>query len=452
MYKKVNKIHFVGIGGIGMSSLAHLLIKAQYQVTGSDLSFNENIKNLELLGVKCFIDHREENIQNAELLVYSSAILNNNPELIAARKKNIPTIPRAEMLAEMMRLKYGIAVAGAHGKTTTTSMIAQVLEHAGLDPTAVVGGKMHNFNGLNAKVGNGEFMVVEADESDGSFNRLSPSIAIVTNIDKEHLDYYKTMENLSAAFYTFVEKVPFYGLSVLCGDDVFIKEFIHKISRRKMTYGIEKQNDYRILSYKPNTAGSVSVIETPTSVETIQLKIPGIHNVLNACAALVVSDELCIARSTTIEGLSNFDGVARRFQIKGEIKGVTFIDDYAHHPTEIERTLKAASEKYPHSKIHVLFQPHRYTRTLELESEFLEAFHSCHELAIVPIYSAGEKPIDGVDSKMLSQKISKKGDFNCEYVENPLEHIHFWLKNTNPNDIILTLGAGDLPKLYKELF
>jgi UDP-N-acetylmuramate--alanine ligase len=276
MYKKVNTIHLVGIGGIGMSSLAHLLLKAQYQVSGSDLASNENIKNLEALGVKCFLEHKEENIQKAELLVYSSAISNQNPELIAAKKKNIPTIPRAEMLAEMMRLKYGIAVAGAHGKTTTTSMIAQVLEFAGLDPTAVVGGKMNNFNGLNAKVGNGEFMVVEADESDGSFHRLSPSIAVITNIDKEHLDYYKTMESLTEAFFTFIEKVPFYGMSVLCGDDSFIKAFLPKISRRKMTYGLEDQNDYRVISYEPNREGSVSVIQTPTSQETLTLKIPGI--------------------------------------------------------------------------------------------------------------------------------------------------------------------------------
>ncbi|MFM8312977.1 MAG: UDP-N-acetylmuramate--L-alanine ligase, partial [Deltaproteobacteria bacterium] len=338
MYNKVSRIHLIGIGGIGMSAIAELLLREGYQVSGSDLKANEIVRGLISRGVKFYQGHTRENVLDTELVVYSSAINEQNPEMAQALSQQTPVIPRAEMLAELMRLKYGIAVAGAHGKTTTTSMIATILMEGNLDPTIVVGGRMDNFGGTNARLGSGEFMVVEADESDGSFNKLSPSIAVVTNMDREHMDYYKTMSRLKKAFLSFLNKVPFYGLSVICGDDPYLRVLSSKIDRRKKTYGFKAHNHYRVLSYQSNSNGTQSLIQMDHEKFELNLQVPGQHNVLNALAALIVAEELSIPRDTALSALSKFQGVQRRFQKRGEKDGVLFIDDYAHHPSEIRAT------------------------------------------------------------------------------------------------------------------
>ena len=452
MYNKISRIHLIGIGGIGMSGIAELLIRHGYIVSGSDLNRGESVRYLETLGIKVFQGHSAPNVDGAELVVFSSAIRNENPEYSEALKKQIPTISRAEMLAELMRIKYGIAVAGAHGKTTTTSMISTVLVEAGLDPTIVVGGRVDNFGGTNARLGSGEFMVVEADESDGSFNRLSPSIAIVTNIDREHMDYYKSMRRVRKAFESFLNKVPFYGLSVICGDDPSLKLMSHRIERRKRTYGFSPENTYRVLGYAVKDTGTECAIEAAGHKETLRLRVPGKHNVLNALAALAVADELSIPREQSLKGLSLFQGVQRRFQKRGEKNGVTFIDDYAHHPSEISATLAAAREQYPKSKIRVVFQPHRYSRVEDLFDQFATCFKNCDEVAITEIYAAGETPIPGVQSEVLVEQMCREGLGATRYFQKPIEGVENWLKKSAAGDVIITLGAGDLPNVYRNLF
>jgi UDP-N-acetylmuramate--alanine ligase len=437
MYKKINKIHLIGIGGIGMSGIAELLMRNGYSVSGSDLSRT---------------GHSAENIAGAELVVFSSAIRPDNPELVAAKEQGIPTIPRAEMLAELMRLKYGIAVAGAHGKTTTTSMISTVLMEAGLDPTIVVGGRLDNFGGTNARLGGGEFMVVEADESDGSFNKLTPSIAIVTNMDREHMDYYQTMGRLRKAFLSFLNKVPFYGLCVFCGDDPYLRMLQPRVTRRKKTYGFSPHNTYRIENYTIKDQGTECRVVNDNSSETLRLQVPGRHNVLNALAALAVADELSIPRAHTLKGLAAFQGVQRRFQKRGEIKGVVFIDDYAHHPSEIRATLAAARERYPEVKIRVVFQPHRYSRVEDLFEHFSTCFVDCDAIAITDIYAAGEAVIPGVESSFLIDRMKRQGINHGRHIPKAIDGVEAWLAESQPGDIILTLGAGDLANVYKQLF
>ncbi|MFM8269009.1 MAG: UDP-N-acetylmuramate--L-alanine ligase, partial [Pseudomonadota bacterium] len=347
MYNNIKRIHLIGVGGIGMSGIAELLLRNGYSVSGSDLKESELCFHLERIGVKIFKGHHAQNIEGADLVVTSSAITKENPELAAALLKEIPCIPRAEMLAELMRLKYGIAVAGAHGKTTTTSMTALVLTQGGLDPTIVVGGRMDNFGGTNARLGSGDFMVVEADESDGSFNKLTPSIAVVTNMDREHMDHYETMTKLKKAFVSFLNKVPFYGLSVVCGDDPYLRMLLGKVTRRKKTYGFGKNNSYQITDYTSLAESTQCRVRTGKDVLDLKLQVPGKHNVLNAVATLAVADELSLPRNITLEALFAYQGVQRRFQKRGELRGVTFIDDYAHHPTEISATLSAARERFP---------------------------------------------------------------------------------------------------------
>jgi len=452
MYKKINKIHLIGIGGIGMSGIAELLLRHGYQVSGSDLSKGETARGLEKHGIRIFTGHQAENVQGAELVVYSSAIRPENPELVAANKNEIPVIPRAEMLAELMRIKYGIAVAGAHGKTTTTSMISTALVESGLDPTIVVGGRIDNFGGTNARLGSGEFMVVEADESDGSFNRLSPSIAVVTNIDREHMDHYKNMRGVKKAFLSFLNKVPFYGLSIFCGDDPYLRMMNHKVLRRKKTYGFGRENAYQVESYEATPEGSDCVIRAAGQREKLRLHVPGRHNVLNALAALAVADELSIPRAKVLAGLERFQGVQRRFQKRGEKDGITFIDDYAHHPTEIQATLAAARERFPKSRLHVVFQPHRYSRVEDLFDQFATCFNDCDAVAVTDIYAAGEAPIPGVDSEALAELIRRTSTSNAIHVKHPMEGIERWLGDAKSGDVILTLGAGDLPNVYKQLF
>ena len=452
MYSNIKKIHLIGIGGIGMSGIAELLLRHGYTVSGSDLKTGEIIKQLESRGANIFIGHLATNIEGADLVVYSSAVSSHNPEMLASLEKKIPVIPRAEMLAELMRIRYGIAVAGAHGKTTTTSMIALALLEGGLDPTVVVGGRVDNFGGTNARLGSGNFMVVEADESDGSFNKLSPSIAIVTNIDREHMEYYKTMARVKKAYLSFLEKVPFYGLCVVCGDDPYVRMLFPKVSRRKKTYGFSLDNDYQITSYKPTLEGTESSIKIKEHSYTLQLRVPGRHNVLNALAAFTVADELSIPRDKILAGLYSFQGVQRRFQKRGELKGVVFIDDYAHHPSEIKATLSAAQERFPHSRIRVVFQPHRYSRVEDLFDQFSSCFKNCHSVAVTDIYAAGEQPIPGIHSSFLAESISKTNVEVSRYIPKPIDAIQEWLRESTPGDVIITLGAGDLPHVYKNLF
>jgi UDP-N-acetylmuramate--alanine ligase len=452
MYKKINKIHLIGIGGIGMSGIAELLLRNGYAVSGSDLSRPDGLKHLTGRGISLFTGHSPHHVAGAELVVYSSAIDVDNVELVAAREGQIPVITRAEMLAELMRLKYGIAIAGAHGKTTTTSMIGTLMVHAGLDPTVVVGGRVDNFGGTNARLGSGEFMVVEADESDGSFNKLSPSISVVTNLDREHMDHYRTMRNLKAAFVSFMNKVPFYGLCIWCGDDPNLRLLSHRISRRKKTYGFKGGNTYQIVNFEPVGVGSLTQIKTEQGIAELRLNVPGKHNALNAVAALMVADELSVPRSLALAGLASFQGVQRRFQKRGQLNGVTFFDDYAHHPSEISATLSAARDSFPNSKIRVVFQPHRYSRVEDLFDEFSKCFKNCDSVTVTDIYAAGEPPIPGIDSSILAENISRFGSTDVDYVGKSLDGIQKALSRSGEGDIILTLGAGDLPNVYKQIF
>lgn len=451
MYRDPKKIHLIGIGGIGVSGIAELLLRNGYKVSGSDAARNDIVRRLEGLGIPVSIGHDAKNIQGADLVVYSSAVKPNNPERVEAKRNHIPAIPRAEMLAELMRLKSGIAVAGAHGKTTTTSLIALVLMQAGLDPTIVVGGRMDNFGGTNARLGTGDFMVVEADESDGSFTQLSPAIAIVTNMDREHMDHYQTLFRLKKAFVSFLNRVPFYGLSIYCGDDPLLRLIQHRLERRKKTYGFENENDYQITSLETKRE-STARIKIGSEHETIRLQVPGRHNLLNSLAALAVADEVGVPRKISLEALASYKGVERRFQRRGQIDGVVFVDDYAHHPSEIIATLRAAQDVFPHSKFRAIFQPHRFTRVKDLFEPFGACFTGCTNVAITPIYAAGEVPIEGISSTALVEQIKKSGIENAQLTANPLQTIREWLKESSSGDVILTLGAGDLPNVYKDLF
>lgn len=452
MYKKINRIHLIGIGGIGMSGIARLLLTHGYEVTGSDLGDGEQVRQLRELGIRVSHGHHGTNICGADLVVHSSAVKADNPEIVAAGEKQLPVIPRAEMLAELMRLKHGVAVAGAHGKTTTTSMIGTVLMEAGLDPTIVVGGRMDNFGGSNARLGNGEFMVVESDESDGSFSHLSHAIGVVTNLDREHIDFYQNMTSIKRAFLNFLNDTAFYGLNVICGDDPHLKTLLPRVRRRKVTYGQGKNNTYQLVEYTPEPGLTLSRIKVGQDSFTLRLQLPGIHNALNALAAVVVADELEVPRSRTLEALANFKGVQRRFQRRGSKNGVEFIDDYAHHPREIKATLAAARERYPEKKIRVVFQPHRYSRLEDLFDEFARCFQDCDSVAITELYAAGEQSIAGISSESLVDALQKNGHPQALFESTPMAAIHSWLSQSDAGDVIFTLGAGDLPNVYKELF
>jgi UDP-N-acetylmuramate--alanine ligase len=452
MYNKIQNIHLIGIGGIGMSGLGHLLAQNGYRVTGSDLGRGESVRSLEAAGIKVFQGHDPLHIRGAELIVYSSAISPGNPERVAAQKGEVLAITRAEMLAELMRLKYGVAVAGAHGKTTTTSMTGVVLAHAGMDPTVVVGGRVDNFGGTNARLGQGEFMVVEADESDGSFNRLSPSIAVVTNLDREHLDHYGSMEVLERAFLTFANKVPFYGLTVFCADDPYLQKLQPEILRRKRSYGFSPSSHYHIQNYRAEGSGSRFQVWSKSGAVEIELQVPGKHNALNAVAALVVADELGVSREHTKEALKGFRGVARRFQFRGERAGVCFYDDYAHHPTEIRATLSAARERFPGKKIVVVFQPHRYTRLSDLWTEFTDSFNDCDRVAVTSVYPAGESPLEGISGKQFAASLSEKIAKPVFSFDKSIEALQSCIDESEAGDVVLTLGAGDLPNVYQNFF
>ena len=446
MFKKIKHIHFVGIGGIGMSGIAEVLLNLGYKVTGSDVKESDTTERLKKLGSEIFIGHRAGNITSPHVVVISSAVKNDNVEVIAAREKQIPVIPRAEMLAELMRLKYGVAIAGAHGKTTTTSMVATVLAAGGIDPTVVIGGKLNSL-GTNAKLGQGEFLVAEADESDGSFLKLSPTIGVVTTIDEEHLDYYKDIHEIKAAFLTFINKVPFYGVSILCLEQPHIQALIPFVQKRYLTYGMSSQADYqaRDISLKP-FGSAFKVLHHTRDLGWFELSVPGEHNISNSLAAIAVARELDVDLEVIRKALKNFSGVQRRFQIKGEVGGITIVDDYGHHPTEVKATLAAAASGMER-RVVVVFQPHRYTRTQHLLEEFFTAFNQADALVVMDIYAAGEKPIPGISGLALYEGIKKHGHKDVTFIsdrEMIVEHMVSVLKR---GDLMITLGAGDVWKL-----
>jgi UDP-N-acetylmuramate--alanine ligase len=451
MLQKKHKIHFVGIGGIGMSGIAEVLLNSGYAVTGSDLQENEATSRLRGLGARVFVGHQEENLGgNPSVVVISTAVKYSNPEVLEARRRHIPVIPRAEMLAELMRMKYGVAVAGSHGKTTTTSMIAAVLSAAGLDPTMVIGGRVHMF-GTNAKTGQGEFLVAEADESDGSFLLLSPTIAVVSNIDKEHMDFHQSMERLNDSFLAFINKVPFYGLAVLCIDDANVHGLLSKVRKRFATYGLSTEADFSAQDLQMSSAGvEFTALHHGKPMGKLRLHLPGRHSATNAMAAVAVGYELEIPFKQVSEALGSFTGIHRRFEIKGEPNGIIVIDDYGHHPTEIRATIGAIRDSWKRP-LTVIFQPHRFTRTRDLFDEFLTAFEGADRLVLTEIYPAGEDPIPGVTGETLYQAIKRKGHLDVKFVADKNEIVADIAGGLKRGDIALTLGAGDIYKIGEAL-
>jgi UDP-N-acetylmuramate--alanine ligase len=451
MFFSKQHLHFAGIGGIGMSGIAEVLLNLGYTISGSDLKLSATTDRLAELGATIYEGHEARNVAGAKALVVSSAVNELNPEVQEARRLQIPVIPRGELLAELMRLKYGIAVAGSHGKTTTTSMIATILSHAGLDPTVVVGGKVSSMGGSNARVGKSDFLVVESDESDGSFLKLSPIFAIVTNIDREHLDHYADIEEIRAAFTEFVNKVPFYGAAILCLDSENVQTILPAVRRRTITYGRSAQADYR--PYNQQSDDFITKFQLRSrqgDLGEFQLSVPGDHNVLNATAAIALSLELGVHKGVVREGLKKFTGVGRRFEIRGEARGVTVVDDYGHHPTEIQATL-AAAKSVCHKHVHVLFQPHRYTRTLHLMDDFARSFHAADHVVVLDIYAASEKPIEGVTSAALVDRMRQFGHRGVSYAASNAEGVEAICEGAEPGDLILTLGAGSVSQLGEKI-
>ena len=454
MFAKIRQVHFVGIGGIGMSGISEVLLNLGYKVSGSDLKSSPVTERLAALGALIFEGHRAENISGAEVVVTSSAIAQENPEVLEAHKLHIPVIPRAEMLAELMRLKYGIAIAGMHGKTTTTSMVAAVLAGGGLDPTVVVGGRVDAL-GSNARLGKSQYLVAEADESDRSFLKLSPILSVVTNIDREHMDCYRSMRDVKQTFVEFMDRVPFYGMVVACNDDPLLRRLLPQVQRRIVTYGIRRASDFSINIRKKKMAGGgedgqplsrFQVSFQKVDLGEFTLHVPGVHNVLNATAAIAVGVGLDIPVAAIRSSLDQFRGVDRRFQLRGRVAGVSVIDDYGHHPTEIKATL-AAARHCGFKKMHVIFQPHRYTRTRDLMQEFAGAFHDVDSLFVLDIYAATEPPIDGVTAEVLTKAIQQKSGIKAEYVSSFAEAAAAASRLAEGGDMILTLGAGSVSQV-----
>ena len=431
-----------------MSGIAELLLNLGYEVSGSDLMLSSITRRLQTLGGTIFKGHDKGNIQKVDVVVISSAVKDDNPEVIAARQASIPVIPRAEMLAELMRLKkYSIAVAGAHGKTSTTSIIASVLDKAGYDPTVVIGGKLKSA-GSNAVLGKGDFIVAEADESDGSFLKYSPAIAIVTNIDREHLDFYNDFSAIKDIFVSFIDRIPFYGVAVLCLDDEPVQDIIPRIKKRFITYGLTSQADFQARNVKVEGLKTrFSVYFKNQRLGDILLNLPGLHNVYNAMASIATGIELNIPFKVIQDSLETIEGVQRRLEIKMEINGITFVDDYGHHPTEIKTTLDALNRCWPEKRKVVAFQPHRYTRTKALFNDFARSFYDSDLLAILPVYSAGEKKIKGINAEALCKKVISHGHKAAVYLETTDEIVSYFVKNLQPEDVFLTLGAGDVWKI-----
>ncbi len=450
MFRKIQRIHFVGIGGIGMSGIAELLLNLGYSVSGSDAKQSPLTQRLAGLGGIIAAGHAAANVAGANVVVVSSAVRSDNPEVLEAKRLQIPVIPRAEMLAELMRLKYSVVIAGAHGKTSTTSMVGTVLVQGGLDPTVVIGGRLNAF-GSNAKLGKGDFIVAESDESDGSFLKFSPTIAVVTNIDREHLDHYSGLAEIKEAFTAFVNKVPFYGAAVLCLEDPNVRAIIPRIERRIVTYGTSNQADLAASRIEfRNFGSSYQVRHEGKLLGGIQTQVPGQHGVLNSLAAVAVGLELGIPFDRIASALAEFQNADRRFQIKGEAQGVLVVDDYAHHPTEIMATLSAARQATDR-RIVAVFQPHRYSRVRALEEEFSRSFYHADVLVVLPIYAASEDPIEGVSAQKLIERIKQFGHRDVAYVENFPAAKEILARRLRAGDLLITLGAGDIWKLGEEL-
>jgi UDP-N-acetylmuramate--alanine ligase len=452
MYRKgkIQHIHFVGIGGSGMSGIAEVLLNLGYHVSGSDLRETEVTRRLASLGCEISYGHRKENVKEADVVVVSSAVRKGNPEVEIAEQRLIPVIPRAEMLAELMRMKVGIAIAGTHGKTTTTSLISTVLAAGGLDPTVVIGGRLNSI-GSNARLGQGEFLVAEADESDGSFLKLMPTIAVVTNIDADHLDYYSGIDEIRETFLQFLNKIPFFGLAVLCLDHPNIQGLIPKLKKRFTTYGLTTQADYQAKEIVfEGLSTTFDVLHQRREVGRLKIRMPGLHNVYNSLATVATAFELDIPFQVIQETLREFGGIQRRFQIKGEKNGIIVVDDYGHHPVEIMATLKAARTGWE-KRVVAVFQPHRYTRTRALFKEFLTAFYDADVLLLTEIYAAGEDPIEGVGARALFEGIREYGHKDVTFLENKKEVVAHLLRILRPGDLVITLGAGDIWQVAEEL-
>jgi UDP-N-acetylmuramate--alanine ligase len=451
MFAKLQRIHFVGIGGIGMSGIGEVLLNLGYQISGSDLRNSPVTQRLAGLGAAIFEGHTASNIAGAEVVVTSSAIAVDNPEVAEARRLHIPVIQRAEMLAELMRLKYGIAIAGMHGKTTTTSMVAAVLAAGGLDPTVVVGGRVDAL-GSNARLGKSQYLVAEADESDRSFLKLSPILSVVTNIDREHMDCYRDMRDVHRTFLEFMERVPFYGVIVGCNDDSVLRRLLPRVHRRVTTYGTAKGSDFLIRMGSPAIGSDhgprvrFQVTYKKRDLGEFTLHVPGTHNVLNATAAIAVGTALDIPTDQIRLGLEGFRGVDRRFQCKGKSAGISVIDDYGHHPTEIRATLAAARE-CGFRRVHVIFQPHRFTRTRDLMDDFATAFVDADTLCVLDIYPASEKPIEGITAEVLAARVAGSGNQNVTYASSFAQAVGSVAALAQPGDMVLTLGAGSVSQL-----
>jgi UDP-N-acetylmuramate--alanine ligase len=446
MQRKVKCIHFVGIGGIGMSGIAEVLINLGYNISGSDTAQSETTARLQKLGASVALGHAAKNIGNADVVVTSTAVKVDNPEVVEAHRRNVPVIPRAEMLAELLKMKFSVAVSGSHGKTTTTSMVSTILARGGLDPTMVIGGKLASI-GSNARLGDGDIIVAEADESDGSFLKLSPTIAVITNIDREHLDFYPGITEIKEAFLKFANIVPFYGCTVLCSDNEHVREITGLIKRKMITYGIEHSADYSARDIKYlGSRTEYSLIYKGDRLGAIELIVPGLFNVYNSLAAVAVGRELDLDFATIKEGLASFSGVVRRLEIKGTVGDITVVDDYGHHPTEVKATLAAARQVWK-GRLIVVFQPHRFTRTKALFNEFTQAFGDADLLILNDIYPASEEPIAGVNSQALCEAIRKTGNLRVEYIAQVEGTIEFLLNTVRPKDTVITLGAGSIYKI-----
>jgi UDP-N-acetylmuramate--alanine ligase len=442
--RKTNHIHLIGIGGAGMSGIAEVLLNLGYAVSGSDLAPSDVTQRLQRQGATVFQGHAAAHMQGADVVVVSSAVKADNPEVVTARQLHIPVIPRAEMLAELMRMKYGVAVAGTHGKTTTTSLIATILARAELDPTVVIGGRLNSL-GSNAKLGQGDYLVAEADESDGSFLMLSPTIGVVTTVDAEHLDFYGNLEAIKEAFLQFINKVPFYGCSVVCLDQPNIQSLVPHIHKRFVTYGLTRQADYMARDVQFNGPRSqFDVYRDHERLGRFSLNLPGVHNVYNALAAIAVGQELDVPLTTMSKALEEFSGIHRRFEIVGTHGGATVVDDYGHHPEEIRQTLRAAKAVWPEDRLVVVFQPHRYTRTQFLLQDFYTAFNEADVLILLDIYAASETPIPGISSQRLYEGIKGHGHRQIYYLPERDHVLPLLRQLMQEHDILMTLGAGDV--------
>lgn len=451
MFRKIQHVHFVGIGGSGMSGIAEVLLNLGYRVSGSDLKHSPVTERLAGMGARIAAGHAAQNVADAQVVVTSTAVRADNPEVIEARRSGVPVIPRVEMLTELMRLKYGVAVAGSHGKTTTTSMVALVLDRGGLDPTVVLGGRL-NVLGSGARLGRGDFMVAEADESDRSFLKLTPTLAVVTNIDREHLDAYRDLADIQDAFVGFVNKVPFYGAAVMCLDDGPTQDVLPRVERRVITYGLSPQAQVCARDVKLGPTGSsYTAVAAGQALGNVELHVPGAHNVANSLAAVAVGLDLGVDFERIREALGAFSGVDRRFQVRGEAGGVLVIDDYGHHPTEIRATLEALRGRAGERRTVVLFQPHRYTRTQHLWDEFCRAFHLADVLLLTDVYAAGEEPVPGANAEALARAIGERGHRQVSYVGDLKAASERLLVEAREGDVVLTLGAGSVWSAGDEL-